>query len=239
MATLPRSHSRTRRVRALLQVLTALVAAVVLGGVVSPANAADGYRYWGYFHVQGQKFTFAQTGPAGFVPKDGTVEAYRFGTSTAKQGVQPRADLAKLDFATVCQDTKAATGKKRVAVLLDYGTAADAGGAKVPAARAACASVPTKANGQQVLAAVAQVRTSKGLICALDGYPATGCGDPVKNASVPTSEPTVGFALPASADAKPATTDSGSNTALLVGGGVLVVLLAAGGFALSRRTRAA
>jgi hypothetical protein len=237
MASFPRPLSRHRR-RALA--LVVVLAAVLLGGT-APANAADGYRYWGYFHVQGGDYAFAKTGPGGYTPKDGSEEAYRFGTSTASQGVKPRADLAKLTFATVCRDTKPAAGKKRVAVLLDYGTAADAAGAKVPAPKAACALVPTAANGQQVLAAVAQTRTSKGLVCALDGYPATGCGDPVKNATVPSAEPTVAFALPAAADSSTGSSSGsgGSGTPLLVGGAVVVVALAAGGLVLARRTRTA
>jgi len=227
------------RNRAVLRVVLPLLAAAsaVLAGT-GPANAEDGYRYWGYYHVENGAFAFAKTGPSGYTPKDGAEEAYRFGTSTASAGVKPRADLAKLDFATVCKDTTAATGKKRVAVLLDFGTAADAAGATIPKPKAACAQVPTAATGQQVLSAVAQVRDSKGLVCALDGYPASGCGDPVKNASIPSSEPTVAFALSASDKSAAGTTsDDGSRTPLLVGGAVVVVLLGAGGFVLSRRTR--
>lgn len=235
MASLP--HLSRTRSRA---VLLLVAAAAVLLGTTAPANAADGYRYWGYYHVQSGDYAFAKTGPGGYTPKDGSEEAYRFGTSTASQGVKPRADLTKLTFAAVCKDTPAAAGKKRVAVLLDYGTAADANGAKVPAPRAACAQVATSANGQQVLAAVAPVRSSKGLVCALDGYPATGCGDQVKNATVPSAEPTVAFALPAAADSSSGSSGGGSgSTPLLVGGAVVVVVLAAGGLFLSRRTRTA
>ena len=226
------------RNRAFLRVVLPLLAAASAVLVAGPANAEDGYRYWGYYHVENGAYAFAKTGPAGYTPKDGAEEAFRFGTSTASAGVKPRADLAKLGFATVCKDTRTAAGKKRVAVLLDYGTAADAAGASTPKPKAACAQVPTAATGQQVLAAVAQVRASKGLVCALDGYPASGCGDPVKNATVPSSEPTVAFALPASSTGTASGSGSGgSTTPLLVGGGVLVVLLGAGGYVLSRRTR--
>jgi len=245
MATsLPR-HPRRRALGALVSLV---LAALFVGGTAGAANAADGYRYWNYFHVKNGSFAFATTGPSGFVPKDGGTEAYRYGTSTAKQGLTPRADLDKLGFGTVCADTKAQSGKKRVAVLIDYGTKADSAGAKVPAPRAACASVPANANGQQVLAAVAEVRSSKGMDCALDGYPASGCGDPVKDATVPATEQPVAFQLPASAgasagdaaDTKPAASqDSGNNTPLLVGGAVVLVLLAGGAFALSRRTKRA
>jgi hypothetical protein len=232
--TLPRPRRRT--VGALL---TLLLTALFLGGTAGAAQAADGYRYWGYFHVKDGGFAFASTGPAGYTPKDGSTEAYRFGTSTPKQGVQPRADLEKLDFGTVCADTKAASGKKRVAVLIDYGTAADASGAEVPKPRAACAQVAADANGQQVLAAVTKIRSSKDLVCALDGYPASGCGDAVKDVTVPTNEAPVAFALPGSDPS--GTGDSGSgNNGLLIGGAVvLVVVLGGGAVLLSRRSAAA
>lgn len=232
---------RRRLVAALLSVLlTALVVSASSGA----AQAADGYRYWNYFHVKNGALAFATTGPAGFVPPDGGTEAYRFGTSTPQQGLQPRVDLRKVTFASVCSTTKPRAGEKRVAVLLDFGTKADSGGAQVPHPRADCAQVPAKANGMQVLGAVAKVRTQKGMICGLDGYPASGCGEAVPNATVPSQEPKVDFtvATPASTTSAPvknASSGTGGNTPLLVGGVVLVVLLVGGGVALGRRNRQA
>ena len=74
--------SRTTSLRAplallLLPLLTGLLLAVGSG----TAQAATGYKYWNYFHVQGATFVFAKTGPAGFKPKNGSVEAYRYGLS--------------------------------------------------------------------------------------------------------------------------------------------------------------
>ena len=235
--TLPRVPLRTGR-RSAAALLTLLLTALLLGGTAGAASAADGYRYWGYYHVKDGDFAFATTGPAGYTPKDGDTEAYRFGASTQSQGIKPRADLSKVDFATVCADTKAAAGKKRVAVLIDYGTAADADGATVPKPRAACAQVAENANGQQVLAAVTKIRSSKGMVCAIDGYPATGCGDPVKNVTVPAKEAPVAFALPSSGTQD--SSGSGSSNGLLVGGAVVVVLVLGGGaFLISRRNTGA
>ncbi len=237
MASAPARRPRTRR-RRVGVVLALLLSALVVGGTAGTAHAANGYRYWNYFHVKNGSFAFATTGPAGYVPKDGATEAYRYGTSTTDQGLTPRADLAKLGFTDVCADTEAQAGKKRVAVLIDYGTKADAAGAKVPAPRAACAVVPAKANGQQVLGAVAEVRSSKGMDCAVDGYPASGCGAPVKNATVPAHESTVDFALPTDA-ASGTSSNGGGSTPLLVGGAVIVLLLVGGGVLLTRRQRTA
>jgi cobalamin biosynthesis Mg chelatase CobN len=67
---------------------------------------------------------------------------------------------------------------KRVAVVLDYGRAVDGDGTSTPPDVAAeCAVVPTAATGAEVLAAVAAVRNgTTGLVCGINGYPATGCG---------------------------------------------------------------
>ena len=229
--------------RTLPRVLGVLLSLVLVGLLVGTsggtADAASGYRYWNYFHVTGSTYTFAQTGAAGYTPKPNSVEAYRYGTSTTAKGLPPRADLATYTIGKICGDTKPGAHQKRVGVLLDYGTAADAQGATPPKPRAACAVVAKDADGQQVLDAVAKVRVAKGLTCAIDGYPASGCGDQVTNASAPTKEQHVAFSLPKSAGAATSTDTGGSSTPLVVGAAVLVVLLVGGGVALTRRNRAA
>jgi hypothetical protein len=101
--------------------------------------------------------------------------------------------------------------------------------------------VPAAANGQQVLDAVADIRTSKGMLCGVDGYPASGCGAPVKNVTATGNEPDVDFALPSAAATKNVSSnqDARTSTPLLVGGVVILVLLVGGGVALSRRSRTA
>ncbi len=214
-------------VRRSLGALLAVLASVFLvAGIAGPAAAEDGYRYWNYSQLDGDAFTFAQTGPGDTKPEDGGVEGWRFGTSTVSQGVFPRADLAEVNFDSVCGDTEAAEGEKRVAVLVDYGTEADADGAEVPEPRGECAVVPAEATGQQVLESVVDVRSDKNMICALDGYPAAGCGETVGDAEVSAGEETVAFTLPASEDIEAAsaeTEDEGTNWALY---GVLAVVVA-------------
>ena len=142
-----------------------------------------------------------------YTPEDGAVEGWRYGTSTVSAGIFPRADLAEVSFDSVCEGAEAADGEKRVAVLVDFGTEEDADGAEVPDAFAECAVVPADANGSQVLESVVDVRAEGGMTCALDGYPAQGCGEQVKNAEVSADQETVSFTLPASADAEPAAAD--------------------------------
>ena len=192
MATSP------RRVVGVLLTALLSVSAVLAGA--GPSYAEDGFRYWNYSHLKGDTFEFAQTGPGDFTPKDGDVEGWRFGTSTVTTGIAPRADLATVNFDTVCGDFETATGEKRVAVLVDYGTAADADGTEIPEPVAECAVVPENANGQQTLESVVDLRTDQSMICALDGYPAKGCGDPGGDAQVEADEATVAFTLPAAAD---------------------------------------
>ncbi|HET6654034.1 MAG TPA: SCO2322 family protein [Nocardioides sp.] len=236
--------SHRRVVGVLLTALLSLFA--VLAGA-GPSYAEDGFRYWNYSHLQGDTFEFAQTGPGDFTPKEGDVEGWRFGTSTVATGIAPRADLAEVNFDTVCGDAEAATGEKRVAVLVDYGTEADADGAEIPDPVAECAVVPEDANGQQTLESVVDLRTAQSMICALDGYPAKGCGDPVGDAQVEAEEATVAFVLPAAADES--TTSAGDDTVeeaaeedqgmspALIAVLVVIALLAVAAVPLYRRNR--
>ena len=179
-------------------VLLFALAAVLLGA--GPASAEDGYRYWNYSHLEGEKFVFAETGPGEFVPENGVGRGLALRHLHRLEGhLSPRRPL-EVTFTAVCGDTQPKADEKRVAVLVDHGTTSDADGAEVPEARAACATVPQDANGLQTLESVVEVRSEKSMICALDGYPAPGCGTPVGDAKVATDEATIDFALPGSDD---------------------------------------
>ena len=223
----PASPAR-RLPRTLLALLVPVLAAAGLVLTTSaPAHAEDGYRYWNYSHLQGEEWAFADTGPGDFTPEDGAVEGWRFGTSTVSQGIYPRADLGEVSFDTVCEGAEAADGEKRVAVLVDFGTEADADGAEVPEPLADCAVVPADATGSQVLESVVDVRADSGMTCALDGYPAQGCGDQVKNAEVSADEQPVSFTLPASADTEPAAAEAADSQESGVPWALVAVLAAA------------
>jgi len=229
-----------------LFLLTLLSALLVVGGTAGPAQAADGYKYWNYFHVENGKYVFAQTGPADYQPKDGAVEAYRYGLSSTADGIQPRTEATTYSVDDICKGVAAKQGQKLVGVLLDYGTAEDAGsGETPPEPRAACAAVPTKANGQQVLDAVADVRVENQLTCGIDGYPVKGCSVTVKNPPAASTEQNVSFTLPKTAAAK---SDAGATQAAkqsdgsgfpwtLVAVVVVVLVLAGAGLAVARRGR--
>jgi hypothetical protein len=231
-------------------IISLFLAAVSVSALAAPAHAEDGYEYWMYFHLEKDKWAFSQVGPADYQPKDGDVEGFRYGVSTANAGIEPRADLAEVNFDTVCADTEAADGEKRVAVLVDYGV--EMGGGTPPEPRAQCAVVADDASTQDVLGEIAEVRVESAMTCALDGYPASGCGEPVKDAEVPTDEETVAFALPIDTSAGDSgTTDAAADEAasdeaedgtslgpvLVIA--LVVVLIAVAALALSRRNKKA
>lgn len=227
----------------LLPVLTGLSLAFGAG----TAHAATGYKYWNYFHVQDGKYVFAKTGPSGFKPANGSVEAYRYGLSSTANGITPRTGASTYSIDDICAGSKVETGQKRVGVLLDYGTANDAAsGEKPPEPRAACAVVASNANGQQVLDAVTDLRTQKTLICGIDGYPVKSCSVTVKNAPKATTEQNVDFAMPSaskgdSSSTKPVKGDSEQGGGIswpLVAVIIVVIALVVGGLVLARRNRA-
>ncbi|MCZ4125300.1 SCO2322 family protein [Streptomyces sp. H39-S7] len=166
-----------------LRAATVLVALGALLAVCAlPAHAAS-YRYWSFWQRSGDAWTYAQTGPALDRPADGTVEGWRFAASAeAQDASKPRDVPGATTFGAICAGTPPKGGTKRVALVLDFGTAADAGGgAAPPAPRTACAQVPGDATGADALAAVAKPLryNSAGMVCAVAGYPRTGCGEPV------------------------------------------------------------
>ncbi len=216
--------SRSRR--GLAALLTA-VAALALAGTATPAQAA-GYRYWSFWEGAGGAWRFAPTGPSTATPANGDVEGWRFAVSPdSASAVQPR---GAAEFGAICAGTPAKAGSERIALVLDFGTPADApGGAVPPAERTACALVPTGASAADALVAVSKSLRydSSGLLCGVDGYPATGCGEQVSTSGTkPAAAP-----APAKSDA------AGPAVGTLAGAGAIVVLGAAGLWQARRRRR--
>ena len=227
---------------AVKRLVLALLGGLLLAGVVTTtAQAEDGYRFWGYYQYTGGQWAFAQKGSEAVVPTDGAVEGWRF----AVGGAKPRVPRAAGDFTTICGATPAETGKKRVALVIDPGTPADStSGQAPPAATGTCVVTDLKATGAKILAAVKPVRIEKGLTCGIGGYPATGCGDQVKNIKVPATDEPVKLEIGRAVGAAPApsatpspSADSQPAKSNKVGwaGGVLILLIAVGGYLTSRR----
>jgi len=227
--------------RRLLAIVLSAFAGLTVLGVAAPAQAADYYRYWAFFTVEHGAYVYSQVGVGGVKPADGAIEAFRFAApADYTKPNQPRIDLTTVTFDSVCSDTPAVDGQKRVAVLVDFGVEQDADGATLPQATAECAQVPTKSTAFQVLQRVAEVRSKSSsfgpMLCAIDGYPASGCGEAKFKTATPAD---AGFVTVATDD--PATAeDDDSNNGLLYGGlaAIVAVLVAAGVF-VTRRNKSA
>ncbi|MER6162377.1 SCO2322 family protein [Streptomyces sp. NPDC001868] len=218
-----------------MSLLLSGVVLLVLGCVsVGQAHAAA-YRYWSFWEREGSAWAYATQGPSTARPSDGDVWGFRFAVSRdSGDAVRPR---GAADFAAICGDTDARGGEKRVALVIDFGTAADApGGETPPAARTACARVPGDATAAEALASVAKPLRydTNALLCAISGYPREGCGEAVGSEDDATAD--------ASADApsSPSAASSGDegegpSVGLFVGVGVVAVLGAAGVWQARRR----
>jgi hypothetical protein len=215
--------------------LVPLVAALLAVTFISPAQAVD-YRFWGFYQLASGSWTFAQKGPDQTVPEDGAVEGWRFAVSGADSSRFPR-DV--LTFDEICAATPASAGNKRVGLVVDFGRAADAAdNATPPEPTAVCAVVPTAASSVDVLKEAGDLRSEKGIICAVDGYPATDCGGEVKDVSAEAKAADTPVQITAAAAATTAagaqdlsptsaqSEDSGNLVAYVIAGIALLALLA-------------
>nr|WP_203721413.1 SCO2322 family protein [Streptomyces coelicoflavus] len=165
------------------------MAAFLLIGSAGQAQAA-GYRYWSFWDRDGGKWVYATQGPSMVRPSDGDVQGFRFAVSeNSGDAAQPRGTA---DFASICAKTPAEEGSKRVALVLDFGTAPDApSGETPPAPRTACAQLSPDATTADALAAVAGPLRyhTNALLCAIAGYPESGCGEQVSEKQNSTAPP--------------------------------------------------
>lgn len=225
----------TRTSSALLRSPVAALLAVLLAasGVLLGAGGAQaaGYRYWSFWEGGGKTWTYATQGPSLLRPDDGTVQGFRFAVSEdSSDADQPR---RAPDFGTICASTPAKDGAKRVALVIDPGTAEDApGGEKPPAPRTACAQVAPDASSAEALASVAKPLRydSSAMICAISGYPKTGCGEQVSGDG--SGKPTDAASAPATDDGD---SGGGPSAGLLLGIGAVLLLGVAAVFQARRR----
>ena len=234
-----RSHGRRLRAHVLIAALAATIALVI--GPAMSASAAI-YQYWGYWQNATGTWTFAQKGPDQTDPADGSIEGWRFGLDDGTGGRAPRVTAT---FDQLCSGTAKAEGKKRVGVVIDSGRDVDGDGKTTPPALVTtCVSVPITATGSQVLAAAGTTRVDKGMVCAINNYPATGCGgevpaltDAQKAADTPLALPTKSPAATSAAATAPGSQSAGTPWLPIVGLLVLAALVwAIVGRARGRRT---
>ncbi|MEG3626461.1 SCO2322 family protein [Streptomyces poriticola] len=215
--------------------LSALAALLLTCSVIGGAGQAQavGYRYWSFWERDGGSWVYATQGPSTARPSDGAVQGFRFAVSENSQdAAKPRGTA---DFATICAQTPEKAGTKRVALVLDFGTASDApSGETPPDGRTACARISPEATTADALAAVAgPLRyNASALLCAITGYPQKGCGEQVSQERKPeTSTATPG----AAATAGRASDDGGPSVGLVAGIAAVAALGTAAAWQARRR----
>ena len=153
---------------------------------IPASNAASkGWRYWGYFQAAPGSSTWkaAMTGPTVDI-EDGAVEGWSFVFSS--DDVPSVAPKTKPSFSSICGKTKADSDTKRIALVIEFGSAAYAPkGEKVAKPIIRCVTTAKSSQGIDVLAQVTKVRSaSSGLICGLNGYPKKECGVEIETPAV-------------------------------------------------------
>lgn len=238
--------ARPARRGGVLALVTAVLAGPLLGLWSAAPAAADGYRYWSFWERDGDDWSYAAQGPATARPGDGDTIGFRFAVSRdTRDAVRPR---GAADSAAICADTPEESGTKRVAVVLDFGTERDApGGERPPRPRTACARIDGAGTAADALAEVAQPLryNSAALLCAIAGYPRTGCGEQVGDGSGGNGEGdeneqstgSTGSTDSASAEADRGGGGDAGPSAGLIGGVVAVVALGAAALWQARRRR--
>ncbi|MFH8343582.1 SCO2322 family protein [Streptomyces sp. NPDC018045] len=232
-----------------------LLGALALAGTVTglgaaPAQAQE-YRYWSFWDgptagapaAGDGGWSYATEGPATSRPRDGAVAGFRFtvGADSAAVG-KPR---HAADFDALCGKTPARDGTKRVGLVLDFGTKADApAGEHPPPVRTECARLPEDGTVGDALAAVAGPLRydASALLCAISGYPKAGCADKAGSGAGSGSasgagSPEPGASGDASASGQADDDASGGPSAGLIGGIALVVVLGAAAGWQARRRR--
>ncbi|MDQ1747945.1 MAG: hypothetical protein QOD07_2208 [Frankiaceae bacterium] len=172
--------------------------AVALLFVAFPAassSATTYYDYWGYWHKPPRKtaWEYSKVGPSGYRLVEGSqVEGWRFAVGTASSS-DPKPRPTDVSYDHYCAG-KNTSSTYRVLLVVDYGTQSGAPNGPVYS----CYGFDSAVTGFDVLTQQHSERDSGGLICAIDGYPKSGCGEVVSSPSPkPTRTTTTATASPA------------------------------------------
>ncbi|MFE4591027.1 SCO2322 family protein [Streptomyces laurentii] len=241
------TRAATRVRTALAAGLLALLSAVaVTVAVAAPAQAA-GYRYWSYWEAGKTGWGFAAQGPATARPADGDVIGFRFAVSA--DSADAKKPSTAPNFRQLCADVPEKAGSKRVAVVIDFGTAQDAPSGETPPqpmVRTGCPLVREDASAAEALAEVAKPLRydANALLCGISGYPAKGCGEQVALTTGSDAQGTEGTqggqgtteqAGPAEKSAGSGGSSGGPSVGLVAGGAAVLALGAAGVWQARRR----
>lgn len=191
-------RNRNRAMKPLSRAVKALAACAIglawlgagaLAASATPDSPADVYVYWSYWAGSPSAgWGLESQGPGLVVPADASVQGWRYGAGSIGDISEPPRPNPSFD--SVCGATPPQDGKKRVAVVIDSGTVGEApAGTTPPPTTTACAQVDENANGLQALASVAPVRqNADAMVCGVNNYPASGCGQSVPVAALQSTD---------------------------------------------------
>ncbi len=171
-----------------LILLTLIAANFVMPG----AAQASTYRFWNFWTVSDNSWVYSQLGPASTFPEDGAVQGWVFAATDADSAsVAPSIEAAGV-FEKACREFPEVPDQKRMAFVIDPGSAEIAPDGQIPPApQFVCATGSIEANAYELLNSVTELRTENGFICAINSYPAMECSavfDPsgIKEAAMET-----------------------------------------------------
>jgi hypothetical protein len=206
------SSARRVTATALAVAVLGVPATLSIAVALAPAAEASTYRYWSYWWGERPgkpaAWQYASQGPATHAVADTWVLGWRFATAPENGASAPRQSAS---FTALCPGLDAPVeGSVRVALVVDYGSAADAPPGQTPptssSVRVECLTLPTstRVTGSSVLAAAGvPVRSEGGLVCALDGYPKGECAPLVAAPTSASPKPTTAKPAPAPTAASP------------------------------------
>lgn len=210
---------------------TPAVALAAPSGSGSPSaspSPSQVYVYWAEWEAKAGSTAWesAQVGAGSMTPADGSSMGWVYGTGTVNDGGS--LPSPKADFNLTCGETPPETGKKRVAVIVNFGPPTLAPqGTTPPQPLAACATVAPSANGIQVLQSITEVRTTaQGMVCGIDGYPPSGCGTTLEQLAASNAGTT-----------QPTATDNEISLWVTIIGGIAIIGLIIGAIVIAKRRR--
>jgi len=171
-----------QRKRPVVLLITGVLMSLVNATFPVPSFAGTGWRYWGYFQAKPgeQSWSYALTGPTTVIP-EGSVEGWAF---TFSGDDVPDAATPKFspNFSKICGSTQQISGKKRVALVIDFGSAIlRPRGELLPRSFVRCVVVDKSATGIDILNSAVKVRyASSGYVCGINSYPTRECGVEIK-----------------------------------------------------------
>jgi hypothetical protein len=167
-----------KKLKKVIPILLLVLSIGSMGNPIAQAASDTGYRYWGYYQAKPGESTWttAMTGPTVNIA-DGSVEGWAF--TFAGEVINTGAPKAAPDFEKICGGTAAVAGKKRIALVVEFGPKVIAPkGERAPKAFTKCVVLPMKATGFDVLAKATKIRSNaSGMICSIAAFPKKECSE--------------------------------------------------------------